>query len=198
MLGADHISLRARKRREYDKLKREAQSGDDILLETRAAVYAAKTDAEIQEKIADWVKARDALPEPSQRLLEDERAAILRPSGRRIPALQQQAVTNILKDLDALSDPVQRVTVSMLAFHYAPSGSAVGQDALASVFKYMDKLPEAGQRVKAAKFLANHASSGSELKQEAAAKLAQFQELSPNALRAATSRLWHNLHHHHH
>lgn len=172
---------RTPRRPEYYKLKASATAfvfgaveEADPLREARAAVFTATSDGARREAITAWTKARDALPDPAQRLLEDERAADSPPPKLRIPALQEQAARNTLKEVDALPDLEQKVIASMFAFSYAPSGSAVGQEAVASVFKHMEAVSDPGKRAKAAKFVAVNALEGSELKRNAQAMFAQF------------------------
>jgi hypothetical protein len=174
----------------YSNLDRQAEVDRKALLKATDAIYAAKSDNEIKQRITSWREARDALPDLTLRMIEDERVATSSPVGRRpIRALQEQAVANILTEVDSLPDPVSRVATSMIAFHYAPPKSFEGQDALAKVLKHMDQLPEVGQRLKAAKFVLHYSNSRTELRQEAAGKIVELQKLEPKPTDVAW-RFW--------
>jgi hypothetical protein len=179
------------KMRDGDRNLYKARAANEIVLRATDAIYAATHELDVKQRVEDWSRARDALPDLHQRLIEDERAATEAPTGRRpIAAIQERAVSNMLRESAAIQDPITRVGVSTLAFQYAPAKSPQREMALSQILSNLSALPNADQQIGAAKFVIHNSNSHSKVRREAAAKLAELQKSTPGAFGAAR-RFWH-------
>ena len=113
-------------------------------------------------------------------------AADYAPSGSD---LERQAVSTILKHVEALPEAAQRIEAAKVAARYAPSGSDLARQAVSTILKHVKALPDPAQRIEAAKVAASYAASGSDLEQQATEKLRELQRApAPDAPTSAAAR----------
>jgi hypothetical protein len=104
-------------------------------------------------------------------------AADYAPSGSD---LERQAVSTILKHVEALPEAAQRIEAAKVAARYAPSGSDLARQAVSTWSKHVEALPEAAQRIEAAKVAARYAPSGSDLARQAVSTILKHVKALPD------------------
>jgi hypothetical protein len=105
-------------------------------------------------------------------------AARYAPSGSD---LERQAVSTILKHVEAPPEAAQRIDAAKFAARYALPGSDLERQAVSTWSKHVEALPEAAQRIDAAKFAAIDAPFGSDLARQAVSMWSKHVEALPEA-----------------